>query len=125
MYNNINEVEMQIYIGNLPLEYTDAELKKMFEEFGIVKEAKIGRSKKTNESEGYGLVVMAVKSEAREAVESLRGKEIQGKPLRVKILKPGDTFHMQETGRSGIHLSKSTGTFRGTSAIRRGGQRGS
>jgi RNA recognition motif-containing protein len=116
---------MQIYIGNLPLEYTDAELKSMFEAFGSVKEATIGRNKKTNESEGYGIVVMAVKSEARDAVEGLRGKEIQGKPLRVRILKPGDDFHMQEPGRSGIPLMKSGGTFRGTSAIRRGGQRGS
>lgn len=116
---------MQIYIGNLPLEYGDAELKKMFEEFGAVKEAKVGRNKKTDVSEGYGIVAMVVKSEARDAVEALRGKEIGGKPLRVRILKPGDTFHTQETGRSGVHLAKSTGSFRGTSAIRRGGQRGS
>jgi RNA recognition motif-containing protein len=116
---------MQIYIGNLPKEYADAELKSMFEEFGLVKEANIGRNKKTNESEGYGIVVMAVKSEARAAVEGLRGKEIQGKPLRVRILKPGDDFHTQEAGRSGFHLAKGPGTFRGTTAIRRGGQRGS
>ena len=116
---------MQIYIGNLPLEYTDDELKKMFEPFGAVKEATIGRNKKTNASEGYGIVVMTVKSEAREAVEGLRGKEIQGKPIRVRILKPGDVFHMQEAGRSGIHIPKSSGTFRGPAAIRRGGQRGS
>ena len=116
---------MQIYIGNLPKKYTDAELKSMFEEFGLVKEANIGRNKKTDESEGYGIVVMAVKSEARAAVDGLRGKEVEGKPLRVRILKPGDDFHMQEPGRSGIPLMKSSGTFRGTSAIRRGGQRGS
>jgi len=116
---------MQIYIGNLPLEYTDTELKSMFEAFGSVKEATIGRNKKTNESEGYGIVVMSVKSEARAAVEGLRGKDIQGKPLRVKILKPGDMFHTQESGRSGVHFLKSSGTFRGTTTIRRGGQRGS
>ena len=116
---------MQIYIGNLPLEYTDDELKKMFEPFGAVKEATIGRNKETNTSEGYGIVIMTVKSEAREAVEGLRGKEMQGKHIRVRILKPGDVFHTQEAGRSGIHIPMSSGTFRGPTAIRRGGQRGS
>ncbi|MDI6765481.1 MAG: RNA-binding protein [Bacteroidota bacterium] len=116
---------MQIYIGNLPLEYTDAELRSMFEAFGSVKEATIGRNKKTNASEGYGIVVMSVKSEARAAVKDLRGKQIQGKPLRVTILKPGDIFHTQEAGRSGKRITKNSGTFRGTSTIRRGGQRGS
>jgi cold-inducible RNA-binding protein len=116
---------MQIFVGNLPLEYNDADLKKLFETFGTVKEATIGRNKKTEASEGYGIVVMTVKSEAREAVDNLRGKEIQGKPLRVRTLKPGDNFHTQEPGRSGIHLSRSSSNFRGANTIRRGGQRGS
>ncbi len=121
---------MQIYVGNLPLEFTDAELKSFFEPFGEVVAASIGKNKKTDESEGYGFVEMSVKSEARAAVEGLRGKEMQGKPLRVKVVKPGDEFQQHAQN---MHGNKPQGggnlntgkQFRGTGAIRRGGQRGS
>ncbi|MBI1804751.1 MAG: RNA-binding protein [Ignavibacteriae bacterium] len=120
---------MQIYIGNLPLEFTDIDLKSMFEPFGTVAAAAIGKDKKTGASEGYGIVEMPVKHEARTAVDALRGKDMQGKPLRVRALKPGDDFHT--AGRpvgSDFHASRKFRgdvSNRGAGAIRRGGQRGS
>lgn len=122
---------MQIYVGNLPLEFTDAELKAMFAEFGTVASAIIGVNKKTGASEGYGIVEMPVRSEARAAADGLRGKDMQGQPLRVKILKPGDPFHNAAVGRGQNYNAKAGATFRGdgsyrgSGAIRRGGQRGS
>ena len=120
---------MQIYIGNLPLEYTDAELKSMFEPFGAVQSASIGMNKKTGASEGYGIVEMAVKHEARAAVEELRGKDMKGKPLLVRILKPDDPFHTgTNQGRQGFAGGgkfRGDGSYRGGGALRRGGQRGS
>ncbi len=121
---------MQIYIGNLPTEVTDDELRKMFEEFGTVREAHIGLNKKTQLPEGYGLVEMPVKHEARAAVEGLRGKEMDGKPLRVRILKPDDPFHnaVRQTGQGmapGSQQFRGDTSYRGSGAIRRGGQRGS
>lgn len=115
---------MQIYIGNLPETYTDAELRALFEPFGKVRAASIGKEK------GYGFVDMGVKSEARKAIEALRGKEMGGKPLRVRALKPGDEFHQHARA---LHGSSQHGgaSFnagrqpRGMGAIRRGGQRGS
>ena len=121
---------MQIYIGNLPLETTDIELRAMFEPFGKVLAATIGRDKKTEASEGYGFVEMSVKSEARAAIDALRGKDMQGKPLRVKAIKPGDEFHQHAHNLHGA-TQKGGAMFntgkqgRGTGAIRRGGQRGS
>jgi cold-inducible RNA-binding protein len=122
---------MQIYVGNLPLTFTDAELKSMFDKFGTVRSALIGVNKKTGESEGYGIVEMPVKSEARAAADELRGKDMEGQPLRVKILKPGDPFHNAAIGRGQTYNVKAGATFRGdgsyrgSGAIRRGGQRGS
>ena len=116
---------MQIYVGNLPLEFTDAELRSMFEAHGRVIAASIGKEK------GYGFVEMQKKSEARAAAEALRGKEMQGKPLRVKVLKPGDEFlrHAEALhGSSGLKPSRQfrgDGSYGGSGAIRRGGKRGS
>ena len=122
---------MQIYVGNLPLEFTDEDLRSMFEAFGRVMSAVIGRDKKTDVSEGYGIVEMQVKSEVRAAVDGLRGKDMQGKPLRVRVLKPGDAFHgtgathSDDRGFKGSGRFRGDGSYRGSGAIRRGGQRGS
>ena len=97
----------------------------MFEAYGTVAAATIGKEK------GYGLVEMKKKSEARAAVEGLRGKDMQGKPLRVKALKPGDDFQRDVQVLHGLSGSKGSMhprddvSFRGSGAIRRGGKRGS
>ncbi len=121
---------MQIYVGNLPASVTDEELRSLFEKFGAVQAATVGRDKKTGESQGYGFVEMPVKSEVRAAIDGLRGKEMDGKPLRVKVLKPGDEFHshaqnLHGGGIKGVKPQRVDPGFRGTGAIRRGGQRGS
>jgi RNA recognition motif-containing protein len=124
---------MQIYVGNLPESTTDAELRSMFEKFGQVRAATIGRDKKTGQSQGYGFVEMAIRAEARAAVDSLRGKEMGGKPLRVRILKPGDDFHQHAMdlhggGQPGVKVGKTFRgdvNYRGSGAIRRSGRRGS
>jgi cold-inducible RNA-binding protein len=116
---------MQIYVGNLPPEFTDADLKAMFEVYGRVLAASIGKEK------GYGFVEMQKKAEARAAVDALRGKDMQGKPLRAKVLKPGDEFHQQaqtlhgSSNNAGGRQPRGDGGYRGSGAIRRGGQRGS
>ena len=121
---------MQIYVGNLPLEFTDVELKSLFEPYGRVLRATIGKDKKTEKSEGYGFVEMPVKSEARAAIEALRGKDMQGKPLRAKTVKPGDEFQQHAHSLHGASQKAGAGynaakQVRGAGAIRRGGQRGS
>jgi RNA recognition motif-containing protein len=120
---------MQIYVSNLPATTTDEELRSMFEEFGKVREAAIGRNKKTNVSEGYGIVEMPVKAEVRAAVDALRGKDMEGKPLLVRVLKPGDPFHNSSLAKNapqkGGRNFSGDGSYRGGGAIRRGGQRGS
>jgi RNA recognition motif-containing protein len=124
---------MQIYVGNLSETITDDELREMFRAYGEVRAATIGRDRKSGQSQGYGFVEMPVKGEARAAIEGLRGKEIGGKPLRVRALKPGDDFHqhaldLQGSGKPGAKVGK---PFRGevniraAGAIRRSGRRGS
>jgi len=107
---------MQIYIGNLPQKTTDEGLRKMFEPFGSVKAATMVKDKKTDEPLGYGFVEMAVKSEARKAIDELRGKKVGGKPLLVRALKPDDEFHQ--------HALATHGGMRGGPPARNAFQRG-
>jgi RNA recognition motif-containing protein len=122
---------MQIYVGNLPLKTTDESLRKMFAPHGTVKAASIGKDK-DDKPQGYGFVDMPVKSEARNAIEALRGKELDGKPLLVRALKPDDEFHQHALAthggaRAGFTAKAPRGNIapRAGGAVRRSGKRGS
>jgi RNA recognition motif-containing protein len=122
---------MQIYVGNLPLKTTDEQLRKMFEEHGKVRAATVGVDKKTGDALGYGFVDMPVKSEARKAVDALRGKKAEGKALLVRALKPDDEFHQHALALHGgsmpggsVKAFRGNISPRGSGAIRRSGRRG-
>jgi RNA recognition motif-containing protein len=126
---------MHIYVGNLSPEVTDEELRALFEKHGKVLAATVARDKGTGTSQEYGFVEMSGKSEARDAVEALRGKDLKGKPLRVKILKPEDELHQHAVSVHGgavpgprtaanVIKTRSAAPYRGSGAIRRGGRRG-
>lgn len=126
---------MQIYVGNLPGDHSDKELRAMFEAYGKVRAATVRKEEKTGASQGYGFVDMPVKSEARAAVAALRGKKVKGKMLRVRALKPDDAFHshaldVHNASKPGAMPRKSgrqflgDGSYRGGGATRRGGRRG-
>src|SRR5262245_55714683 len=123
---------MQIYVGNLPADTTEEDLKELFTPFGTIKNVLIVVDKKTGQSQQYGFVEMPVKSEARAAIDGLRGKDLGGNPMRVKALKPDDEFHQhaattnRTAGAKGSPLRyRGDVGNRGSGAIRRGGKRGS
>lgn len=123
---------MHIFVGSLPKDVTDESLRTMFAEYGEVRSAVVVTDKKSGESQGYGFVEMPTKSEARNAIEGLRTKDLGAGPLRVKHLKPGDEFHQSAVSRgvSSVHggakrMYRGDPGPRGAGAIRRGGKRGS
>lgn len=77
-----------IYVGNLPFAYNDAQLQELFAEFGEVKSAKIIMDKMTGRSKGFGFVEMDDDGAATNAIESLNGKELNGRPVRVNESQP-------------------------------------
>lgn len=119
---------MHIFIGNLPPEFTDDNLRALFEPFGEVRTAMVSINKKTNLPEGYGIVEMAGKADSRKAVDELKGTEVSGHKLTVKIIKPNDPFHPspQAGFRTGSIMRPSGGGFSAGGGVKRhGGQRGS
>ncbi len=74
---------MNIYVGNLSYDTTDAVIKEAFEPFGAVTSARVIKDKYTGQSRGFGFVEMARDSEAQTAIKSLNGKELLGKQISV------------------------------------------
>ena len=77
-----------IYVGNLPFAFRNADLQKLFEEFGEVKSAKIVMDRDTGRSKGFGFVEGEDDAVAEKAIEQLNGKEANGRALRVNEARP-------------------------------------
>ncbi|MEW6443833.1 MAG: RNA-binding protein [bacterium] len=92
---------MNLYVGNLPFETAEEELKKLFEDFGQVASVNILRDKYTGKSRGFGFVEMPASGEALKAVERLNGKELRGRTLRVNEARPR-TETSAPRGRNGV-----------------------
>ena len=74
---------MKIYVGNLPYEVTEAELRQEFGTFGEVTSVNIITDKYTGRPRGFGFVEMAVVSEGQAAIAGLNGKELKDQTLNV------------------------------------------
>ncbi len=79
---------MNIYVGNLPYNVTEDELKELFSEFGEVTTVNIITDKFSGQSKGFGFVEMTNDSEADEAIKALDGNELKGRNIKVNQAKP-------------------------------------
>jgi RNA recognition motif-containing protein len=79
---------MNIYVGNLLREATEADLRQAFEAFGQVTSVKIITDRYTGDSRGFGFVEMPNDQEARSAVSGLNGKDLKGRTLKVNEARP-------------------------------------
>lgn len=74
---------MDIFVGNLAPEATEAELIALFKPFGDVKSAEVKRELFSGTSKGFAFVEMPGKQHSLAAIAGLNGKELHGRPLRV------------------------------------------
>lgn len=79
---------MNIYIGNLPFNLGEEDLREIFEEYGEVASAKIIMDKFTGRSKGFGFVEMEDDAEANKAIEELNNAEVAGRNIKVNESKP-------------------------------------
>ena len=81
---------MNLYVGNLNWQTTEADLQAAFEAFGQVTSVTIIKDKYTGQSRGFGFVEMADDSEGQAAIDGLNGKELDGRTLRIDRARPRD-----------------------------------
>jgi len=79
---------MNIYVGNLPREVGEQELREAFEAHGEVTSARVITDRYTGESRGFGFVEMPNQEEAQAAVGALNGAEMKGRTLTVNEARP-------------------------------------
>jgi RNA recognition motif-containing protein len=76
---------MNLFITGFPFDVEDAELKELFEEFGVVSSAKVIIDRETGKSRGFGFVEMPDNAAAERAMIELSNSELGGRRLTVKV----------------------------------------
>ncbi len=79
---------IKLFVGSLPYSVTDEELAEIFKEIGTVSSAKVIMDRETGRSRGFGFIEMSTDDEAREAINKLNGKDINGRALVVNEARP-------------------------------------
>jgi RNA recognition motif-containing protein len=73
----------KIFVGNLSFDTTSAELESLFSQVGTCESANVITDRATGRSRGFGFVEMSSAAEAQQAINTLNGKELQGRTLNV------------------------------------------
>lgn len=79
---------MNIYVGNLPYNLTNDELRDAFAAYGEVSSASIIMDRETGRSKGFAFVEMPNDGDAGNAIQGLNGQPLKGRPLRVNEARP-------------------------------------
>lgn len=79
---------MKLYVGNLPYNTTEEDLRNLFTQYGSVDSVAVITDRETGRSKGFGFVEFGNDSEARNAIQALSGQEYGGRALTVNEARP-------------------------------------
>ena len=79
---------MNIYVGNLPYNVTDDELRAAFADFGEVASANVIMDRMSGRSKGFGFVEMPNNGEAEQAINALNESALNGRNIKVNQARP-------------------------------------
>lgn len=73
----------ELYVGSLPFETTEDDLRRLFSVSGTVQSVHIITDKESGKSKGCGYVKMTTEAEAKDAIDSLDGALLDGRLITV------------------------------------------
>lgn len=76
-----------LYVGNLPYEAAENEVRTAFEAFGTVSTVRVVKERSTGRSKGFAFVEMPNVPEAQSALDGMNAREFSGKKLKVSQAK--------------------------------------
>jgi len=76
---------MKLIALNLPRDFSEDALAKLFKAYGNIKSCDLVIDEKTGKSKGFGFVEMALEHEAKIAIEKLHGSRVESALGREKI----------------------------------------
>ena len=102
----------KLYVGSLPYSTTQEQLQELFSRVGTVTSAAVITDKFSGRSKGFGFVEMSSDDEAKKAIETFDGYDLEGRRLVVNEARPMTERKPRSFGGGG---------FRGSDRDARGG----
>ena len=87
-----------IFVGNLSYQTTQEELEAAFAPYGAIERVNVVRDRDTGQPRGFAFVEMSDSGEASSAINSLNGRELNGRALTVNEARPRE----ERSGRGGF-----------------------
>lgn len=81
-------METKLYVGNLPFDTTEEDLKTLFSEAGVVKSVVLIKDKFSGQSKGFGFVEMENQEAMQNALKTFESYSYKDRPLKVDVAKP-------------------------------------
>ena len=91
----------KLYVGNLPSDVTEDDLRTMLSQHGPVNEIAVIMDKVTGRARGFGFATMNTPEAATAAIQALNGKEWKGRSLTVNEARPREEGPRRGGDRSG------------------------
>jgi cold-inducible RNA-binding protein len=92
----------KLFVGSLPYSVDDAQLSDLFASCGTVVSAKVILDREqNNRSKGFGFVEMSTEEEAKKAVDTMNGKEVDGRTITVSEARPQENRGPRQGGGGG------------------------
>jgi RNA recognition motif-containing protein len=98
---------MNLFLGNLSRDVTEAELRQLFEPFGKIDKVTVVKDKFSGVSKGFGFIEMPVKEEAEAAITALHRKPFKGQSMDITEARPREERKRSHGGRNGGGMRRS------------------
>ena len=79
---------MNIYVGQLPYNVNEGDLRELFSEFGEIASVNLIMDRFSGRSKGFGFVDMPNNSEADKAIKALNKSMLKGREIKVNQVQP-------------------------------------
>lgn len=112
----------RLFVGNLPYEFTEDDLRNLFSSYGEVSYAKIITDRDTGRSKGFGFVELPAEA-ADKAIAEVNGKEVDG-PQGPRAVVVNEARPMEDRPQRDFGGGGRSGGFGGGDRGGRGGDRG-
>lgn len=91
----------KLYVGNLPFDVTESQLKELFSTQGAVTEVNVIMDNYTGKSRGFAFVEMEDSAAMQSAIDEFDGKDFNGRSLKVNEAKPRENRPFRGDNHSG------------------------
>jgi len=78
----------RLFVGSLPYETTTSQLEELFSKAGKIESVNVITDRYTGRGKGFGFVEMATEEEAKKAIKTLNGYDLNGRSIVVNEARP-------------------------------------